>query len=48
MIIFTRLTWPSTGPEFHSKRNKQLRDQVADLTERLEAAYGEIRRSRIG
>lgn len=28
-------------------RNRQLRDQVAELTERLEAAHGEIRRLRI-
>ncbi|MCI2421149.1 DUF6262 family protein [Saccharopolyspora sp. K220] len=26
-----------------NRRNKQLRSQVADLTERLETAYGEIR-----
>jgi Family of unknown function (DUF6262) len=27
-------------------RNKQLRDQIADLTRRLEAAHGELRRIR--
>ncbi|MFD4859698.1 hypothetical protein [Streptomyces atratus] len=29
------------------ERNRQLRDQVADLTRKLETAHGEIRRLRV-
>ncbi|MFI7131588.1 DUF6262 family protein [Nonomuraea sp. NPDC050153] len=33
--------------EIALERNKQLRDQVSDVTARLEAAHGELRRLRI-
>ena len=34
---------PQTRLDAANHRNKQLRGQIAELTERLETAYGEIR-----